>query len=99
MTLDIFDDYDRVIDHDADRENEAEQGQIIDRKIERRHHSKSANQRYRDRQDRNDSGTPALQEYQDDNDDQQHRLIDRLDQLVNGLRDELGRIVADIVVK
>ena len=31
--------------------------------------------------------------------DQRHRFVDRLDQLADGLRDEFGRVVADIVVE
>ena len=49
--------------------------------------------------DGDDRGTPALQKHQHDDDDEGHRLIDRLDQLADRLRDELGRIVADIVVE
>ena len=65
MALDILDHHDRIVDHDADREHETEQGQIIDRESQRRHHRKSADQRHRDRDDRNDgraanpAGTPA----------------------------------------
>ena len=99
MPLDVFDHHDRVVDHDADREHEAEQREIVDRESERRHHGEGADQRHRDGDDRNDRRPPALQEHQHDDDDQQHRLVDGLDQLADGLRDELGRVVADIVVE
>ena len=99
MPLDIFDHHDRVVDHDADRQHEAEQGQIVDRKAERGHRGEGADQRHRDRHDRDDRRAPALQEHQHDDDDEDHRLVDGLDQLADGLRDELGRIVADIVVE
>ena len=99
MPLDVFDHHDGVVDHDADREHEAEQGQIVDREAERRHRGEGADQRHRDRDDRNDRRPPALQEHQHDDDDEQHRLVDGLDQLADGLRDELGRVVADVVVE
>ena len=99
MPLDVFDHHDRVVDHDADRQHEAEQREIVDRESERRHHGESADQRHRDGDDRNDRRAPSLQEHQHDDDDQHHRLVDGLDQFADGLRDELGRIVADIVVQ
>ena len=45
------------------------------------------------------AGAPSLQENQHHDHDQDHRLVDGLDQFVDGLRDELGRIVADIVIE
>jgi hypothetical protein len=99
MPLDVFHHHDGIVDHDADRQHEPEQREIVDREAERRHHRERADQRYRYRDDRNDGRTPALQEYQHDDDDQQHRLVDRLDQLVDGLRDEFGRVVADVVIE
>ena len=99
MALDVFDHHDRVVDHDADREHKAEQGQIVDGKAERGHGGEGADQRHRNRDDRNDRRPPALQEHQHDDDDEDHRLVDGLDQFADGLRDELGRVVADIVVE
>ena len=99
MPLDVFHHHDRVVDHDADREHEPEQGQVVDRESERRHHGKGADQRYRNGDDGNDRRPPALQEHQHDDDDEQHRLVDRLDQFVDGLRDEFGRVVADVVIE
>ena len=99
MPLDVFDHHDGVVDHDADGEHETEQRQIVDREAERRHHREGADQRHRDRDDRNDRGPPALQEHQHHDDDERHRLVDGLDQLMDGLRDEFGRVVADIVVE
>src|ERR1019366_1211344 len=45
------------------------------------------------------AGAPSLQEHQHDNDPEDHRLVDRLDQFADGLRDEFGRIIPDIVVE
>src|SRR6478752_617429 len=99
MPLDVLHHHDGVVDHDAYRQHEAEQRQIVDRETERRHHGEGSDQRYRDGDDRYDRGPPALQEYQHDDDDEQHRLINRLDQFMDGLRDEFGRVVADIVIE
>ena len=99
MPLDVFDHHDGVVNHDADRQHETEQRQIVDREAERRHYREGADQRHRDRDDRNDRGPPALQEDQHHDDDERHGLVDGLDQLMDGLCDELGRVVADVVVE
>ena len=99
MAFDILDHDDRVVDHDADREHEAEQRKIVDAKTERGHRREGADQRHRDGRDRDDRRPPALQKYQHDDDDQNHRLIDGLDQFMDRLGDEFGWIVADIVVE
>lgn len=97
MPLDILHHDDGIIDHDADRKHEAEQREIVDREAERGHDRKGTNQRHRNGDDRNDRRPPALQEHQHDDHDQHHGLVNRLDQLMHRLRDEFGRIVADIV--
>ena len=99
MPLDILDHDNGVVDHDANREHKAEQREIVDAIAEGCHGRKGTNQRHRDRHDRDDRRTPALQEHQHHDDNQCHRFIDGLDQLADGLPDELGRVVADIVVE
>ncbi len=99
MALDVLDHHDRVVDDDADREHQAEQRQIVDRESKRRHHGKRADQRNRNGDDGNDGRPPALQEHQHHDHDQHHGLVDRLDQLAHRLRDEFGRVVADVVVE
>src|SRR5215207_5040834 len=98
VALDILDDDDRVVDNDADRQDEAEQGQRIEREAERAHHRESAYERHRDRDDRDDRRAPRLQEHDDDDDDEDQRLEQRLVDLAHGLGDELGRVVDDLVV-
>ena len=99
MPLDILDHDNGVVDHDANREHKAEQRQIVDGIAERGHRSKSSDQRHRNRHDRDDRRPPALQEHQHHDNDQQHRLVDGLDQFVDRLGDEFGRVIADIVVE
>src|SRR3546814_1785436 len=53
----------------------------------------------RDRDDRDQRRAPGLQEDQNHQDDQQHRLEQRLVDGVDRLGDELGRVVDDVVVE
>ena len=48
IALDVLDDDDGVVDHDADRQHQAEQRQIVEREAERRHQEEGADQRHRD---------------------------------------------------
>ena len=78
VALDILDDDDGVVDDDADRKHQSEQRQRVERVTERGEHREGADQRHRDGDERDQRGTPALQEDEDDQDDQQHRLDQRL---------------------
>ena len=62
VALDVLHHDDRVVDHDADREHQAEQRKIVEREAEHRHEEECADQRHRNGNDRNDRGTPRLQE-------------------------------------
>src|SRR5580704_11854401 len=93
VALHVLDHHDRVVDHDADGENQAEQRQIVEREPERRHEEERADERHRYRYDRNDGGTPGLQKQDDHEHDEDDRLADGLDHGVDRLLDELGRIV------
>ncbi len=95
VALDVLDHDDRIVDHNPDREHQAKQRQIVEREPEHRHEEKSADQRHRNRHDRNDGGAPGLQEQDDDQDDQDDRLDDGLGDGIDGLLDELGRVVDD----
>ena len=99
IALDILDDDDRVVDDDADRQHQPEQRQIVQREAERGEHRKGADQRHRDRHDRDDRGAPGLQKQDDDDDDEDHGLEDRLLHLVDRFGDELGRVVDDVVAQ
>ena len=98
VALDILDHDDRVIDDDADRQDQAEQGQHVQREAEGRHDGEGRDQRHGDRRDRNDRGAPGLQKDEDYKDDQQDGLVDRvLDGFDRGCH-ELRRIVGDLVL-
>ena len=98
VALDILDHDDRVIDDDADRQDQAEQGQHVQREAEGRHDGEGRDQRHGDRRDRNDRGAPGLKKDEDYDDDQQDGFVDRvLDGLDRGCH-ELGRVVGDLVL-
>jgi hypothetical protein len=50
--LDGFDDDNRIVDDDADRQNQCQQRNRIGRKAEREHHGESADKRHRHGNDR-----------------------------------------------
>src|SRR5882724_11868807 len=78
IALDVLHHHDGVVHHDADRKDQAEQRQIVEREAERRHDEEGADQRYRDGNDRNDGGAPGLQEQDDHEHDQHERFEQRL---------------------
>ena len=61
-------------------------------------HREGADDRDRHRHQRDDRGAPGLQEENDHEDDQRDGLEQRLDDLVDRVAHELGRVVDDLVV-
>ena len=72
--FDGFDNNDGIIDDEADREDETKKRQRVDRKAEERKQSESADQRYRNRAQRNESRAPALQKNENNENDQRERF-------------------------
>src|SRR5215475_6947493 len=95
VALDIFDDDDRVVDDDADRQHEAEQRQVVERYARGREDRECPDQGDRDRHDRNDGRSPALQEEEYDAHHQKDCHENRYDDLVYRLRDEDRRVIDD----
>jgi hypothetical protein len=62
MTLHVLDDNNRVVHDDADREDEAEERQRIERESEAEHHGERADERDRHCDERDDRRAPRLQE-------------------------------------
>jgi hypothetical protein len=60
--IDVFDDDDRVVHHEPDREHEREQRQQIDRIAEQLHHEERADERQRHRDQRHDDRAEAAEE-------------------------------------
>ena len=95
IALNVLHHDDRIVDHNADREHQPEQGKIVQREAEHRHEKERADQRDRNGDDGNDRRAPRLQEQNHDEHDENDRLQDRFRDSVNGLLDELGRIIDD----
>ena len=59
--MDVLEHHDRIVDDQADRQHEAEQGQHVDRVAKRIHHDEGRNDRYRDRDGRDQGGAQATE--------------------------------------
>ena len=77
VALDVLDHDDRVVDHDADREHQAEQRQRVDGEAEQQQHGESADDRDGHGEQRDHRGAPGLQEQHHDHDHEQHGLEKR----------------------
>src|SRR5213080_4896638 len=97
--LDCFDDYDGVIDYDADRKNDAEKREVIDREPEAFHRCERADQRNRNRDERNDGSAPGLEEDKHYQNDKRDRFEKRLLHFVDRFADRDCRIVNNRVVE
>ena len=98
--LDVLDDDDRVVDHDADRQHQPEQRQVVQREPEQPHDRERADQRHRDRQQRDDRRPPALQEHE--HDDARRAAIASSSVLTTSLmlsRTKMRRVVRDRVLE
>ena len=95
VALDVFDDDDRVVDDDADRQYQGEQGQVVERYAQGREDRERPDQGDRDRDHRNDGRSPALQEDEYDAHHQKDRHENRFDDLVDRLGDEDRRVIDD----
>ena len=99
IARDAFDDDDRVVDDDADRQHDGEQRREIDRKAKRRHRSEGADDRHRNGRRRNEHRAPILQENENDDQHQNAGLdqcpIHLVDRSSHEFRGVVGRQVAE----
>ena len=77
VALDCFDHDNRIIHHETDREDEAEEGERVDRESEQRKQDESANQRDRHRAEWDERGAPALEKNKNDEHDERERFEQR----------------------
>ena len=98
VSLDVFDHDNSIIDDDADSEHEAEEAQVVEREAEDLHDRQRADERHRNGEQRDDGGTPALQEKNDHEDDEQHGLDERGEHGFDRGSDKLGGVIIDAVV-
>ncbi len=88
ISLHIFHHDNGVIDHNPNRQHQAEERKIVDRKTKCEHDRKRPHQRNRDRSERDDRRAPRLQKDDDHDDHQQNGLKQRVNHCFNGMPDE-----------
>ena len=97
--LDVLEHHDRVVDHDADREHHAEEGQRIDGEAERVHAGERADERNRHREAWNECRTPVAKEKVDDREDEHEGDAERLDHFLDRDPHEIRRVEGDFVLE
>ena len=93
VAFDVLDHHDRVIDDDADCQDQSEQREHVDGETEQAHDRECPDDRHRDGEHRDQRGSPILQEQEDDQGDQDECLHEGLDDLMDGGADERGGVV------
>src|SRR5207249_5529085 len=97
--LDRFYYDDGVINHDANRQDDAEKREIVDREPESFHRRERADQRNGDRNEGDDRGAPGLEKDQDNQNDQRDCLKERFLHYMDRFADRDWRIVNNRVVE
>ena len=87
----VFDDHDGVVDDDADRQDQPEKSEHVDREAEGGHGRESADDGHGHGRRGNQHGPPILQEDQDHDQDEHAGFKQRLVDFVDRLIDEIGR--------
>ena len=90
FALDVFDDHDGIVDHDAGGQYQAEQAQGVDREAEQQQGGHGADDGDGDRNEGDDAGPPGLQKHDHHQHDEQHRFEECMDDGFNGAADENG---------
>src|SRR5690242_17774713 len=98
MPVDILNNDNRIINHEADGDRERHEGNVVETEVEQIHGRERAEQRENDGHARNSRGPEIAKEQQDDKNDQtdsqRQRELDVLDGGANGRRaveDRLNR--------
>ena len=98
MAHDIFPHHDRVIDQDADRQRQGQQGQEIQREAKRIQGNERREHRNRQSQPGDDGRAPGMQEQEHDQDGQQCAFQNRVFDVVHPVLDEDRAIFRDVQV-
>ena len=98
MLGDRFDDDDRIVHHDGDRENHREERDEIDAEAHRSHGGEGADDRHRHRRDRHQHSPEVLEKEDDDDQHQAACLKQRPVDLVHRLIDEHRGVEGDVVL-
>ena len=91
----VFDNDDGVVHHDADGQNQGEQGHQIDGEAQQGHGGKRPDDGHRHGGGRDQHGPPILQEHHDDDEHQDAGLKQGFIDRVNRLGDKLSGVVMD----
>ena len=92
LRLDRLDHDDRVINHQPDRKNQPQQRERVDREADGRKEHEGADQRDRNRQDRNQGRAPVLQKDEDHQHHQRDRFEQGLDDFARAFGDRHGGV-------
>jgi len=94
--LDVLDHHDRIVHDDADGQHHREQRQHVDREAEGVEAGQRAHQGYRHDDSRDDRDAQVFQEQVHHQEDQDHRLGQRLDHFGNRDLDEAAGVVGNL---
>jgi len=95
MTLDVFHDDNGVVHHETDRKHNREQREQIQSEPKELHEKNAADERHRDRHDRDQHRAEGTEEKENHDDDDEQRVDERFGYVVDGLADVFRGIVAD----
>ncbi len=98
MSLDAFDNYDRVIHNESDGQHESEHRKRVDRETKQWKENERTDQRDGHREQRNERRAPILKKYVDDNNDQHDGDQKRLNDFFHAFGDGARLIQSDRVV-
>ena len=99
VPLHVLDDDDCVVDDQADGDHHGEEGQEVEREVERLHEEDHPDQRQRNRHDRDQHGAKASHEEEDHEDHDGCGDPDRIDDLVDRVFDEDRLVEQDVVLQ
>src|SRR5258708_37950003 len=97
MALDVFDNDDGVVDHQACSESNAEQGQRVDGEAEQLDEREGSAERDRNRDRGDDGGAPVLVENEDYQNDKEDGRAERRDYVAYGFAHRLGDIEGNLI--
>ena len=83
MMLHGFDNHDGIIDHNPDRQYQAQQREVVQAETKPRHQSKRADDGYWYCNQRNQSGSPGLQKQEHDDSNQHDRITQGFENFVD----------------
>ena len=94
-SLHVFDDDDRIVHHDADRQHQSEQRQRIEAEPQCLHEGERAHDCHRHGNQRDEGGPPFLQKQEHHQSDEDHRDAERSQHLSLRFLDEGGGVIHD----